>query len=241
MTERIPQYQRIYETLRRRIQENEYPVGSYLPPEPELGKKLKVSRTTVRKAVEMLIRDGFLYVRRGVGTEVMDFKAIQPLQYVTSFSETLRDQGFEVSYKGVRVKTIVAPLKVAADLKLVPGAKVVKVHRLALANGKPIAIMTNYLVPEVAPDIEQKADRIKSLYAFLEKEYNVSIEAATDSISARAASAEEAGELRIAEGSPLLVVKRITYSKGCPVERADLDIVAGRYEYSVMTRERPSR
>jgi GntR family transcriptional regulator len=241
MAESIPQYQRIYETLRRQIQENEYPVGSFLPPEPELGKKLNVSRTTVRKAVEMLIKDGFVYVRRGVGTEILDFKATQPLQYITSFSETLRDQGFEVNYRGVKVKAVASPAKVAADLKLEPGSKVIRVHRVALANGKPIAIMINYLLPEVAPGIEEKVAKIKSLYAFLESEYNVTIDAATDYISARAASAEEAAELKMQEGAPLLIVRRITYSKGSPIERAELEIVAGHYEYSVRTMDRPSR
>ncbi len=241
MAERLPQYVRIYETLRRRIQENEFPVGSFLPPEFDLGDKLKVSRTTVRKAVEMLIKDGFVYVRRGVGTQVLDFKATQPLQYITSFSETLREQGFEVSYRGVKVKAVPAPAKVAADLGIGSGDKVLRIHRVALANGKPIAIMMNYLLPEVVVGIEAKVDKIKSLYAFLESEYNIVIEAATDSISARAASALEAEELKIPEGSPLLVVRRITYSKGNPIERADLDIVAGRYEYSVRTTERPGR
>jgi GntR family transcriptional regulator len=241
MAERLPQYVRIYETLRRRIQENEFTVGSYLPPEPELGDQLKVSRTTVRKAIEMLIKDGFVYVRRGVGTQILDFKATQPLQYITSFSETLREQGFEVSYRGVRVKTMAAPAKLAGDLRIGAGDKVVRVHRVALANGKPIAVMINYLLPEVVVGIESKVDKIKSLYAFLESEYNVVIEAATDSISARSASAEEAEELKIPEGSPLLVVRRITFSRGSPIERAELNIVAGRYEYSVRTTERPGR
>jgi GntR family transcriptional regulator len=241
MPERMPQYLRIYETLRRQIQENEFAVGAFLPPEPELGRKLNVSRTTVRKAVELLIREGFVYVRRGIGTEILDFKATQPLQCITSFSETLREKGFDVSYRGVKVKTVPAPAKLAADLKIAAGDKVVRIHRVALANGKPIAIMLNYLLPEVVPGIEEKAHKIRSLYAFLESEYNVAIEAATDSISARAASSEEAEALKIPEGSPLLVVRRITYSKGSPVERADLDIVAGRYEYSVRTTERPDR
>lgn len=241
MAERIPQYQKIYETLRRQIQENEYPVGSFLPPEPELGKKLNVSRTTVRKAVEILIRDGFVYVRRGVGTEILDFKATQPLQYTTSFSETLRDQGFDVSYRGVSVKGLPSTAKIAIDLKLEPGERVIRVHRVALANGKPIAIMLNYLLPDIVPGIEAKASKINSLYAFLESEYNIRIDSATDYISARSASAEEAAELKIKEGSPLLIVRRITYSKGSPIERADLEIVAGRYEYSVRTTDRPNR
>ncbi|MGO8692577.1 MAG: GntR family transcriptional regulator [Rectinemataceae bacterium] len=240
MVQRIPQYFRVYELLRRQIEDQEYPVGSFLPPEPELGRLLNVSRTTVRKAVEMLIDEGFVYVRRGRGTEILDFKATQKLQFITSFSETLREQGFEVGYRDVKIESVPAPLPVTEDLKLEVGARVVRVHRVALANAVPIAIMVNYLVPEVVPGIIEKADRIRSLYAFMESEYNITIDAATDFISARAATRPDATQLEIAKGAPLLVVRRITYSGGTAIEHAELNIVATRYEYSVRTKDRPS-
>jgi GntR family transcriptional regulator len=238
---RLPHYLRVYDVLRVRIEGQEYPVGSFLPPEPELGRLLGVSRTTVRKAAEMLIDDGFLVVRRGRGTEILDFRATQRLHFVTSFSETLREQGFEVSYRNVRVSGAQASRSLSQDLQVAEGGRLVLVHRLALANGKPIALMDNYLVPELVPGIESKADRIHSLYAFLESEYALSIEAATDLISARAATREESRALRVPNASPLLVVRRITYARSRPVERAELHIVASRYEYSVRTAQRPSR
>ena len=49
---RVPQYWRVYEIVRRRIEDHEYPVGSFLPPEAELCAIMGVSRTTIRKAVE---------------------------------------------------------------------------------------------------------------------------------------------------------------------------------------------
>ena len=241
VAKRIPHYLRVYELLRRRIEDHEYTVGSFLPAEPELGKLLAVSRTTVRKAVEMLIDDGFLVVRRGRGTEIVDLRAIQKLQLVTSFSETLREQGFEVRYRDVRVTAASASASLAADLEVPEQSPLVLVHRLVLANGKPIALMDNYLLPEVAPGIEAKAARIQSLYAFLESEYGFSIEAATDFISARAAVRDEARQLGVPSGSPLLVVRRLTYARGRPVERAHLYVVASRYEYSVRTTNRPGR
>jgi GntR family transcriptional regulator len=241
MAKRLPQYLRVYEVLRRRIEDHEYPVGTFLPPEPELGRLLAVSRTTVRKSVEMLTDDGFVVVRRGRGTEILDFRAIQKLHFVTSFSETLREQGFQVTYRDVRVGAAEASASLSGDLEVAQGSHLVLVHRLALANGKPIALMDNYLVPELAPGIEAKADRIQSLYEFLESEYGLSIEAATDFISARTATREESRQLKTPTGSSLLVVRRITYARGRPVERAELHIVAGRYEYSVRTVQRPGR
>ena len=84
-------------------------------------------------------------------------------------------------------------------------------------------------------------DGMSSLYSFLESEYHIVIEAATDFISARQPSPPEAEKLGVPRTSPLLVVRRITHSGGRPVEVAILLIVAERYEYCVHTKERPSQ
>jgi len=80
-----------------------------------------------------------------------------------------------------------------------------------------------------------------SLYSFLESEYNLVIEVATDFISAKGAGASEAATLQVAENTPLLVVRRITHSGGRPIEVAVLLVIADRYEYCVYTKDRPPR
>jgi GntR family transcriptional regulator len=191
--------------------------------------------------VELLAQEGFVSIQQGKGTEVLDFKATQRLQYVSSFSETLQEKGFNVRYRDLVADSIPAPRRIAADLKLEHDARVVRVQRVILANGKPIAIIWNYLLPEIVPGIERRIAGMKSLYAFLESEYNLRIEAATDWISAKAASAEEAARLEVPVESPLLVVKRVTYSRGRTIEVAILHVVADKYEYCVQSKDRPPR
>jgi DNA-binding GntR family transcriptional regulator len=101
--------------------------------------------------------------------------------------------------------------------------------------------MTNYLLPELVPGIEKRIAGMRSLYSFLESEYNLSIEAATDFISARGASPAEAAALLVVENAPLLVVRRVTHSGGRPIEVAVLLVIADRYEYCVHTKDRPPR
>lgn len=237
----IPRYLRVYNSLKTQVEAGEFKVGDYLPPELELQRLFNVSRTTVRKAVELLSREGFVSIQQGKGTEVLDFKTTQKLQYVTSFSETLREKGFTVHSREIELDFVAVTRTLAVDLKVETGTKLVRIRRVTLANGKPIAIMVNYLLPELVPGIERRIGFMSSLYAFLEAEYNVRIEAATDYISAKAASAQEAEKLQIPVDSPLLVVKRITYSRGQPIEIALLHVVADRYEYSVQCKGRPPR
>jgi GntR family transcriptional regulator len=237
----IPRYLWVYNSLKHQIEVEDFKVGDFLPPEPELQKTFHVSRTTVRKAVEMLAQQGFVYIRQGRGTQVMDFRATQKLGFVTSFSETLREKGVTVTQADVHVDFVPAPRRIALDLQIESNERLVRIERVTLANGTPIALMTNYLLPTIAPGIEKRIGGMTGLYSFLESEYNLVIEAATDFISARDVTDAEAQKLQIPEHSPLLVVRRITHSGGRPIEVAILLIVADKYEYSVHTKDRPPR
>ncbi len=237
----IPRYLWVYNSLKHEIETEDYKVGDFLPPEPELQKTFHVSRTTVRKAVEMLAQQGFVYIRQGRGTQVMDFKATQKLGFVTSFSETLREKGATVTHAELQIDFVPAPCRIALDLQIDPNERLVRIERVTLANGTPVALMTNYLLPSIAPGIEKRLGGMSGLYAFLESEYNLVIEAATDYISARDVTTAEAARLQIPEHSPLLVVRRITHSGGRPVEVAILLVVAEKYEYCVHTKDRPPR
>jgi GntR family transcriptional regulator len=236
-----PLYLQVYASLRAQIEKGDVKVGEYLPPEPELQKRFKVSRTTVRKAVDLLSKEGRVDAMQGRGTEVLDFKAIQNLQYVTSFSETLRDKGFSVRYRDITVDFVSGPQRVVGELKINPDVRLVRIQRTTLANEKPIALMTNYLLPDLVPGIETKIANMKSLYSFLEEEYAITIERAIEYISAKPASLSEAEKLNVSVGSPLLVVRRITQSDRRPFEVAILLINANKFEYSVYTKDRPPR
>ena len=108
MQAKIPAYQRVYNALKARILEGDYGVGELLPSEPELERQFGVSRTTVRKAVENLSREGFVLAQQGRGTVVLDFSTRQNLNEVTSISETLERKGFTVVPKSMYIDRIEA-------------------------------------------------------------------------------------------------------------------------------------
>jgi GntR family transcriptional regulator len=236
-----PLYLQVYASLKAQIEKGGIRIGDYLPPELELQKRFRVSRTTVRKAVELLSKEGRVDAMQGRGTEVLDFKAIQNLQYVTSFSETLSEKGFSVRYRDITVDLVSAPKRVVGELKISPDARLVRIQRITLANEKPIALMTNYLLPDLVPGIETKIADMRSLYSFLEDEYAINIKSAIEYISAKPAIPSEAKKLCVPVGSPLLVVRRITQGDRRPIEVAVLLIVANKFEYSVYTKDRPPR
>ena len=123
MNSRTPSYKKVYSQMKDLITNETYPIGSLVPREPDLCNLFSVSRTTLRKAMELLEDEGFVYIQQGRGTEVLDFKATQKLNHVTSFSETLEAKGFSVESKSMHIDVIVPPANILEDLVIPPTLK----------------------------------------------------------------------------------------------------------------------
>ncbi|MCD8077344.1 MAG: GntR family transcriptional regulator [Lachnospiraceae bacterium] len=230
---RTPAYKTVYFAIKRGIQEGVYKKGTLLPSEPELEKQFSVSRTTIRKAISLLTAEGYLDVKQGRGTIVLDTSTTQWLNSITSITETLVRRGYEVTTQGVCIDLVYASETVAAALEVPVGTQVYQIQRVQCADGMPIAIINNYLRTNNLPDLQSKAESFTSLYHMLETEYNVILLNATENITAISADFTEAQILRVPIGTPLLLVKRISCTEHGPIEYAFIKIVASKYEYSV--------
>lgn len=229
----VPAYKKVYQEIKNQIRNGTFEIGSLLPTEPELEKMFSVSRTTIRKAISMLSEEGYLNVQQGRGTQVMDVSTMQRLTTITSISETLKEKGYTVSTQGMYIDRIPAPDDVASVLKIRSGTEVFRMQRVQCANEKPIAIMKNYLLCEIAPDLDKYTGQFSSLYDFLERKYDVVFKDATETIYAMAADFNEAQILRIPMESPLICSRRVTNDEQGPFEYAIIKLIADKYEYSV--------
>ena len=233
VADKTPAYIRVYNALRSKILDGEYAIGDLLPPEPELEKLFLVSRTTVRKAVEMLSHEGLLAAKQGRGTTVLDYHTTQNINQVSSTSETLEQKGCKVYCKNMHIHTVPATARLANELQVEVGAPLIMIQRLQIADDKPIAIFKNYLIPELVPDIQNYVGKFAHLYDFLEEHYGLLIDAARDRISARCATFEEASMLDVPVGSALIYLVRICYSGGKIVGCDHCRILGSRYEFEI--------
>lgn len=111
--------------------------------------------------------------------------------------------------------------------------RLARIMRVTCTDGTPIAITRNYLPYALVDGIETYASRLQSLYALLREQYFINIEMARDRITARAADAQEAIQLDVPVGFPLLCVKRIAYFRNKPVCCDILAIRSDMYGYNV--------
>ena len=90
---RSPLYERVEFCLAGDIADGSLPPETQLPSEDGLVERFKVSRTTVRKAIQNLVERGLVEVRRGKGTFVTLPKIMQDLTELTGFVEDMQALG----------------------------------------------------------------------------------------------------------------------------------------------------
>lgn len=156
----------IADDLRRAITSGELTRGAPLPSETELAERYGASRGTVRRALAVVVHEGLVTARKGIGYFVRDF---QPLEwYPGSFESdpTRRDTAeagtdawaADVVAQGrtprqdVDVSIVTPPPPVAERLRTGPDEMVVVRRRLRSVDNIPYQIADSYYPRDVAED-----------------------------------------------------------------------------------------
>ncbi|MGA2489547.1 MAG: GntR family transcriptional regulator, partial [Anaerolineales bacterium] len=83
----LPRYYQLANILRESISQGKFEAHQPIPSERQLESLYSVSRTTIRQAIDLLIRQGFLYREHGRGTFVSPQKLQKGISELTSFTE----------------------------------------------------------------------------------------------------------------------------------------------------------
>lgn len=99
-------YQEVSNTLKNRIISGEYEIGTMLPTENELVDEFEVSKITVRRAVQLLVDDGYVQKQSGKGTVVLSNRAFNYMNRAQSFTSLLTQKGKIVENKIISIEKI---------------------------------------------------------------------------------------------------------------------------------------
>ena len=237
-----PLYLQVKEEILAKIDSNIFKEHEAISSEFELVEKYKVSRITIRRAIQELVREGHLVTKQGLGTFVTQPKIVQNLNTISSWAETMESRRIKTYTKNLLIKEEVAPARIAKLLNIDTNGTVYRMERLRHASGEPICIMVNYLLPSIAPGIIEEKLIDDSLYATLENRYNVKLWRAEETVEAKAAKTKEHELLGVRRGVPLLQVTRITYDENdTPFEVVIATSRADKYAYTVNLVGRPKK
>ncbi|MGO4420701.1 GntR family transcriptional regulator, partial [Streptomyces sp. MCAF7] len=215
-TARVPKYYR----LKRHLLEitETLPPGTPVPPERTLASEFDTSRTTVRQALQELVVEGRLERIQGKGTFVAKPKVSQALQ-LTSYTEDMKAQGLEPTSQLLDIGYVTADDRLAGLLDITAGGRVLRIERLRLASGEPMAIETTHLSAKRFPALRRSLVKYSSLYTALAEVYDVHLAEAEETIETSLATPREAGLLGTDVGLPMLMLSRHSLdAAGEPVE-----------------------
>ena len=186
----VPLYHQVAEQLQAAIDGGRLRRGDFLPSELDLAAAWGVSRPTARQAIQRLVDKGLLVRRRGVGTQVVSATVRRPVR-LTSLYDDLAEQDRKPTTEVIVHAHVTADSDVAQALGVPEGTGLLHLERLRRARGAPLALLRNWVLLEVAPDLEREELEVTGLYEALRRR-GVRPTTATQVIGAASATRAEA-------------------------------------------------
>lgn len=210
----VPLYVQIKDYIRLNIQNGLFAINERIPSERQLAEQFDVNRLTVSKALSELAQEGLIYSRVGKGTYVAPAKIDQALQTLTSFTQDMTGRGRKATSRVLYACVEPAGEEIAKALSILPGAEIVGLHRVRMADDEIIALEKSHIIYALCPHILDHHDFSReSLYHVLRMEYGLRITYAHQTIEARTASESECEVLEATPDTPVLSVTRVTFDE----------------------------
>jgi GntR family transcriptional regulator len=209
-----PRHEQISDWLREHIEQGTYDVDERLPSEKELGERFDVSRVTVRRALQTLESEGYIYRRQGLGSFVKERRAAQGLVRLTDFAQDMAQAGLEATSTVDHHAPETPPSDVAVRLGIDKETTVMRLDRVRLGDGRPVAFDRTWLPMFYAQLLEGHDLEQETIYQVLEAEYDIPVLRGQYRITAANAEAVVADLLEVSEGEALLVIERLSMTEG---------------------------
>jgi GntR family transcriptional regulator/GntR family frlABCD operon transcriptional regulator len=207
-------YRIVQQILKEGIQKGKYNVGSLLPSENELCETYSITRTTARKALEELQKEGFIERIHGKGSVVKERRNSLGLLNVKGFSEAVGNN--------VETKFLIKPRieKWDSENPFIKNQELMDkpclyFQRLRSVAGEPVMIETNWMASELVNEIENLDFVENSFFKTLSRRYLIEITGSEQEIRAFSASKREAELLKIPVHNPVLLI-HIRFSTSIP-------------------------
>lgn len=236
-----PLFQQVKNYIIERIDSGLWKEEARISSENQIAQTLKISRSTVTRALRELTAEGYLVRIQGVGTFVAPKRPQFTLLEIRSISDEIILGGGKHSCDVRLLTQEAASPQLSTDLGLPEGSPVFHSIIVHKNNGIPIQLADRYVNPNMAPDyLHQDYKKITpSQYLF----QMGPLTEAEHKIEAVMPDKKTRDLLEMNDGEPCLVIHRRTWSNNLVATKATLIHPASRFKpsgrFKPNTRVRP--
>jgi GntR family transcriptional regulator len=202
-----PLYQQIKTLLIKQIIDGRWTPGQRLPSEFQLGDEFGVSQGTVRKALDVMSREGLLVRYQGKGTYVAEH---DPQQSLFRFFHLISDDNKQELPES-RILDVGQGKATPAEqalFALEENGRVFRIRRLRFLTGEPVIIETIIVPAWLVRDVAEAQALPNTVYRYYQRERGVTVARTDEKLRAVAATESDAESLGVEPATPLLEIDR---------------------------------
>ncbi len=208
-----PLYVQVKDHLLSEIQAGKWKDNELIPTNDELCAQYAVSAITVREAVKILAREGYLERIQGKGTFVRAVKYSPRLGHLFSFTKWAKEKGLQPSTRIIRIDLHLQNAALAHELGISTSAELTRIGRLRLGDDEPLCLEQISLASKTCPDIHLKDLMTRPFNDIITNDYGIKLEKTTVAIEPAVASAYEAKLLRMKAGHVMQVFTHKVFTR----------------------------
>lgn len=172
---KITMFSQIYDELKELIETKKLIEHQQLPTEFELCENYNTSRITIRRALEELEKEGYIYKIRGKGTFIAPKQIIQNRSRLAAFYDDVKSNGKNPKSKIISFKVIEAGEKISRKMNIKKDENVYEIIWVRYADNEPLIYEKIYFLYERLKGLENYDIENNKLYEILENEYKVQL------------------------------------------------------------------
>ncbi|GFZ26263.1 GntR family transcriptional regulator [Lactobacillus corticis] len=221
-------YRNVKHDLKQRILTGAFK-NMRLPDERSLAEEYQVSRSSMKRALELLAQEGIIFKKRGSGSFInpLYLRKQGMFRYEGSnlgLTDSVKVPGKKQKIKLLEFHVIKASPEIAQDLFISENDFVYEFKRLRLLDQQPFLVETGYIPIKLVPELNEQI-LLKSLYNYLETELNLTVTRSFLNITVESSNADDQKYLALQPIEPVGVMEGIFFlDDGTPLEISNMRV-----------------
>lgn len=222
-------YKKIVEEIESDILAGKYNDTKKLPTEEELISKYEVSRTTIRKAIGILVSKGYVYQIQGSGIFIREavLKGYISLETLKGLTRDFPDKN--IYSKVISIEVIKSDNELSEKMKCDLGTNLYFVKRLRIIDNQAYSMEYSYYNKNIIPYLNEEIAK-SSIYTYILEDLRLSIGFADKVIYAEKLDGESAQFLELKEDDPALIIENTVFLNNGSV--FEVSKVVHNYKYA---------